>query len=109
VGGGTDLEEFAPGCLGVMTINYQASLTGTQVKGETPVLILTLTQATIVTAVFGADEDTVDKATGIETIQTESTGADTYYDLTGKALKAPAKGVNIVKKADGTVKKVMIK
>lgn len=102
---------------GMMSINYQASLTGTQAEGSTPVLTLTLSQATVVTAVFGADEATASEAfdaaydavLGVESVKTQATGADSYYDLSGKALAAPVKGVNIVKKADGTVVKVVIK
>ena len=35
--------------------------------------------------------------------------AESHYSLEGRKLKAPAKGLNIVKMADGTVKKVIVR
>lgn len=101
---------------GQMTINYTAALTGTQAAGETPQLTLTLSQATVITAVFGATQELAEEAynavytpTGIGGVAAEATGADSYYDINGRAIAAPVKGVNIVKKADGKVLKVIVK
>ena len=57
-----------------------------------------------------ADGVDVDKdVTGIEGVKTSSTAIEEYYTLDGKRLKAPQKGVNIIRMSDGTTKKVIIK
>ena len=57
-----------------------------------------------------ADGVDVDKdVTGIEGVKTSSTATEEYYTLDGKRLKAPQKGVNIIRMSDGTTKKVIIK
>ncbi len=50
------------------------------------------------------------ETTGIENVNTTvPTAANEYYTIDGRRINAPAKGLNIVKAADGTVKKVIIK
>ena len=44
--------------------------------------------------------------TGIGDILSESAPAE-YFDLNGRRLQQPAKGINIVRQADGSMKKVM--
>lgn len=49
-------------------------------------------------------------STGIESISpTENVGDDVYYSIDGRRISAPCKGINIIRKANGTVKKVLIK
>lgn len=51
-----------------------------------------------------------DDPTGIQTVDTDSTiGQKTYYTLDGKRLNAPVRGINIVRMADGTTQKVVVK
>lgn len=45
---------------------------------------------------------------GVNTVQT-NTGSTTNYSLNGTKLTAPQRGINIVRRADGTVRKVVIK
>ena len=49
--------------------------------------------------------------TGITNISTDAKNAkaESFYSLDGKQLPAPAKGLNIVKMSDGSMKKMMIK
>ena len=46
--------------------------------------------------------------TGVKTVQT-GTGITTNYSLNGTKLAAPQRGINIVRQADGSVRKVVIK
>ena len=46
--------------------------------------------------------------TGIGTIQADTEQAE-WYTIKGRRISAPRKGLNIMRKADGTVKKVMVK
>ena len=46
--------------------------------------------------------------TGIGTIQADMEQAE-WYTIEGRRISAPRKGLNIMRKADGTVKKVMVK
>ena len=46
--------------------------------------------------------------TGIGTIQADMQHAE-WYTIEGRRISAPRKGQNIMRKADGTVKKVMVK
>ena len=45
---------------------------------------------------------------GVKTVQTGS-GITTNYSLNGTKLAAPQRGINIVRRADGSVRKVVIK
>ena len=48
-------------------------------------------------------------AVGIDTpVQTNKAGVPEYYSIEGKLLTSPQRGVNIVREADGTTKKVFI-
>ena len=48
-------------------------------------------------------------AVGIDTpVQTNKAGIPEYYSIEGKLLTSPQRGVNIVREADGTTKKVFI-
>ncbi len=49
-------------------------------------------------------------STGIGSISPmENVGDDVYYSIDGRRIAAPRKGINIIRKANGTVKKVLIK
>ena len=48
-------------------------------------------------------------AVGINTpVRTNKAGVPKYYSIEGKLLMNPQRGVNIVREADGTTKKVFI-
>lgn len=46
-----------------------------------------------------------EETTGIETVQPAAGTDQQYYNLDGKQLQQPQRGLNIIRKADGTVKK----
>ena len=46
--------------------------------------------------------------TGVNMVQAE-TGITTNYSLNGVKLAAPQRGINIVRQADGSVRKVVVK
>ncbi len=52
---------------------------------------------------------TTDVPTGLGSIVVETENVEGYYTTSGQKLAAPQKGVNIVRYADGTTKKVLIK
>ncbi len=99
---------------GQMAVSYQAQLTGVQEAGaQTPVFVLKLSQATVVTAVFAADEAAakaeLDKyyatqtaVDGVEAGEAE----EAVYSVGGVRQPAVFGGVSIVKKG-GKVIKVM--
>ena len=104
--------------MGMMTSNYNGSLKGVQVSAEeAPVLVLTLSQSTAVTAVFNATEELATAAltkeyetiTAIDAPQFVGQGVTEIYTLNGARLSSLQKGFNLVKYADGTVKKVLVK
>ncbi len=48
-------------------------------------------------------------ATDIDTpIRTDKAGAREHYSIDGKRLTAPQHGLNIIREADGTTKKILI-
>ncbi|MDE7165416.1 MAG: hypothetical protein K2O17_00080 [Bacteroidaceae bacterium] len=57
--------------------------------------------------------DNVDLLTGIEDVNTDRPAVNVmpvgFYSLSGTRLSAPRRGVNIVRMADGTVRKVLVK
>ncbi len=58
----------------------------------------------------GFDDYEEFNTTGIGQVRTEpDSEAESHYSLEGRKLKAPVKGLNIVKMADGTVKKVIVR
>lgn len=101
---------------GQMVMNYNASLSGKQDSDEaTPVIVLTLTQATVITAVFAETstlanevlEDYYTTMTGISTVSSrEHQGAS--YSIDGTRLTAPRQGIIIQRQADGTMRKVLM-
>ena len=50
---------------------------------------------------------TVDYSDGIDDVKTQPTAVNAYYDLNGRKLAQPAKGLNIVRHTDGMVEKVI--
>lgn len=53
---------------------------------------------------------TFDEATLIEAIKkAEDTNVSEYYSVSGTKMQTPVKGINIVKMADGSVRKIMVK
>lgn len=49
------------------------------------------------------DKDNADEISAFQ-----PSGNVTYYSLTGQPLSSPAKGINIVRQSDGSVKKVVV-
>ena len=47
--------------------------------------------------------------TATSRIHPASSSIETYYSLDGRRLVSPAKGINIIRMSDGTIKKVMVK
>ena len=101
---------------GGMLINYTATLKGTQANEEaTPVLVLTLSQATVVTTVFGATTEEASAALlseyaalGINDVVSTGVGVQGIYKLNGTRQQSMQKGINIIKTSEG-VKKVYVK
>lgn|GEM_PF-1903477 len=101
---------------GGMLINYTATLKGTQANEEaTPVLVLTLSQATVVTTVFGATTEDASAALlseyaalGINDVVSTGVGVQGIYKLNGTRQQSMQKGINIIKTSEG-VKKVYVK
>lgn len=58
-------------------------------------------------ALFFSQEDADRSATAIQSPRFDSHSATTFYNLNGLPLKAPQKGINIMRKADGTIRKVV--
>ncbi len=53
---------------------------------------------------------TVEVPTGVETLKTNETkGKDRYFTPSGLPLDSPVKGINILRQADGSVKKIIVK
>lgn len=82
---------------------------------DNPIIIAMNCGLTSVTGfnAFAADEVTLTYLgegviTDINTVNA-ATGADTYYNIGGSAVAAPAKGINIQRTADGKVKKFIVK
>ena len=69
-------------------------------------LLIDKTNGRIVNAAQCAIDDF---ETAIQTPGATSNGVDATYDLSGRKLSTPEKGINIIRMTDGTVKKVMIK
>ena len=102
--------------LGLMAMNYIASINGTQESDEaSPVVVLTLSQASIITAVFAESSElanaTLDThystVTGINDVQRSTFNVQRSYSLNGIQLSAPGKGISIQRQADGTMRKVV--
>ena len=53
------------------------------------------------------DEDEADAI--LELLKSEETGMENIYDLQGRQLPRAGKGINIIRNADGTVRKVLRK
>ena len=52
---------------------------------------------------------TVMASTGIEEVESVASGTEKVYDVSGNVLKKCQRGVNIVRRQDGTAKKVVVK
>lgn len=52
---------------------------------------------------------TVVVTAGIENITTNDASKESYFTVDGRRLQHLQKGLNIVKRADGTTKKVLVK
>lgn len=52
---------------------------------------------------------TVMASTGIEEVESVDSGTEKVYDVSGNVLKKCQRGVNIVRRSDGTAKKVVVK
>ena len=60
---------------------------------------------------FGANATVKSDATLVETVAVQKTAGDEYYDLSGRRLAGPTKGINIVRSAQGKQngKKVIVR
>ena len=101
---------------GGMISNYTGTLKGTQTNEDaTPVMVLTLSQSTIITAVFGATAEEAanalnaayEEATGISNVNLDNSGK-TIYNINGTRQTSLNKGINVIKTHEG-VKKVFVK
>lgn len=82
---------------------------GSKMKGDKLYLNLDITAMVVVKvhAVFGDNNFTT---TGIDKVTTTTdNGVESIYDLNGRKLNEMQKGINIVRKADGTTVKVLKK
>lgn len=99
--------------MGMMSAVYKGKLTGSQASAEaTPTLVLTLRQASIVTAVFAADEAAAKDAlaahyaaiaTAINNVTTAASVSE-IYSINGARQSSITHGVNIIKSNGKTVK-----
>ena len=103
--------------LGAMTAYYQATIKGTQAsESEAPVLVLTLAQAATVTVVFNTTAELASAAlsaeyaaiTSVEAVKIAAEAAE-VYNLNGVRQTTIQKGFNLVKQADGSVRKILVK
>ena len=104
---------------GAMVMNYMAELSGVQVADESPVIVLKLSQASIITSVFNSTLELAVAAlaeqyaiaTGIEAAQMERNMAPgtEIYNLNGILQNGLQKGFNLIKGADGNIRKVLVK
>ena len=58
--------------------------------------------------IFALGEDNVTGVEGVEATAAAATVVE-IYDLSGRQVSAPVKGINLMKMSDGTVKKVIVK
>lgn len=82
---------------------------GSRMKGDKLYLDLNITAMSVIKvhAVFGDNNFTT---TGIDKVTTTTdNGVESIYDLNGRKLNEMQKGINIVRKADGTTVKVLKK
>jgi len=56
---------------------------------------------------FFTQDDADRSTTGLQPTRFDSHSATTFYNLKGLPLKAPQKGINIIRKTDGTIRKVV--
>lgn len=98
-----------------ITINgmsiYKGVLYGTKAPGASPVIILTLQNATMNTCVFAATPEEAkaalaDALTSISSSNADSATPVATYSVNG-IRQNNANGINVVKYADGSVKKIM--
>ena len=84
------------------------SLVQDKTKLKAVVLLIDRTNGTIVNA---AQSAIADDPTLIKTIGQNNgeNGAESVYDLSGRKLLTVEKGINLIRKSDGTVKKVLVK
>jgi len=95
-----------------LSYSYDADITSKSViqdKSKLSVVALLIDKSD--GSIINAAKTTIGASTGIKGVQTVtgSTAAATYYTLDGKQYSAPQKGLNIVKMADGSVRKVVMK
>lgn len=73
-------------------------------EGETVVMATTVDGGFLATC-----KVTVNTSTGIDTINTDNPTNATYYNVSGQKLNIMSNGINIMRQADGTVRKVLVK
>ncbi|MBQ8463862.1 MAG: hypothetical protein IJ544_07095 [Prevotella sp.] len=103
--------------MGAMSVYYRATIKGTQAsESEAPVLVLTLAQAATITVVFNTTAELATAAlneeysilTSVEAVKIANE-ANEVYNLNGVRQTAIQKGFNLVKQADGSVRKILVK
>ena len=104
--------------LGQMIAYYNVSVKGVQTsESDVPVLVVSLAQAATVTAAFNATADLATAAlnehyttiTAVDAVRLNNDVSIEVYSLNGVRRSGLQKGFNLVKKADGTLLKLLMK
>lgn len=90
---------------------YRGILYGTKAPDSTPVIVVTLQNATLNTCVFAANEEEAKAAlaealTSVESVPATQTAPVAVYGINGQR-QTTAKGISVIKYADGSVKKII--
>ena len=90
---------------------YEANIASKRLiqdKSKLKVIAILIDQTT--GAIVNAGQTTIDdEATGIEKREQRTEGNVQYFTLNGKKLTAPQRGINIVRKSDGTYEKIFVR
>ena len=98
--------------MGAMTSNYRLTLNGTQSSLlSAPEFVITLSQASIVTAVFSTSAQNAKERlaseysviTSVDSVESVDNAAE-FYGINGVRLSSPEKGIVIIRKAGKTIK-----
>ena len=98
--------------MGAMTSNYRLTLNGTQSSLlSAPEFVITLSQASIVTAVFSTSAQNAKERlaseysviTSVDSVESVDRASE-FYGINGARLSSPEKGIVIIRKAGKTIK-----
>ncbi len=91
------------------TYDYSVSISSAKVAGnECDVVVMLINDANGMIE-QAACKHVVVKESGIDEVRGSDSGAAAYFDLNGRKLQAPVRGVNIERTANGTVRKIFVK